>query len=95
MRSRNTNRIPSASLAFESQSAHPARDVDHDRFLLALRIVWQELLADPFRRDDTIGIHEQEGKKGALLPRADINPRVPIKDLERSENVVLHAFLQL
>jgi hypothetical protein len=95
MVSRHKNRVPSASLAFGFQSAPQARDVDPERFLLALRIVWPELLEDPFRRDDTIGIHEQEGKKGALLPRADINPRVPIKDLERSENVVLHAFLQL
>ena len=66
------------------------RDVDPQRVLFALGIVAPELLEDAVRRDNTIGVENQQRQQRALLVGTEVQLRSFIQDLERSQNSVFH-----
>src|SRR5262249_19982295 len=55
------------------------------------RVVLPQRLDQRVRRDDPVGVQEQDRKEGALLRARDLDRALAIPQLEPSQNAVSHA----
>ena len=67
------------------------RDVEGDRLGPALgRLVSPQLIDDPVRGDDTVGVDEEEGENSQLAAGGDREPPAVLEDLDRAQDAELH-----